>query len=100
MRANRMAWGIVAAGLIATAGSAVAGQWRDGAQVYEKVCGHCHEFNVGPVIKGRSLPAEYIQRVVRLGNRAMPAFRSSEIDDAALADVARMINASAAVAQK
>lgn len=96
MRSNRMACFVVGTGLIVGAGSAGAAQWRDGAHVYEKVCRYCHEANVGPVLQGRSLPTEYIQRVVRHGNRAMPAFRPSEIDDAALADVARLINASAA----
>ena len=100
MRSNRMACFVVGAGLIFGAGSAGAAQWRDGAQVYEKVCRYCHEANVGPVLQGRSLPAEYVRRVVRHGNRAMPAFRASEIDDAALADVARLINASAALAKK
>lgn len=71
--------------------------WRDGAQVYQKVCAHCHEAGVGPVIKGRNLPAVYIERVVRHGNRAMPSFRPSEIDNRALADVARLVS-SAAVA--
>jgi len=100
MRANRMACLVVGAGAMLGAAGAGAGQWRDGAQVYEKVCRHCHEANVGPVIKGRSLPVEYIERVVRFGNRAMPAFRPSEIDDGALADVARLINTSAAHAKE
>ncbi|NMG44273.1 4-cresol dehydrogenase, partial [Aromatoleum toluvorans] len=69
-------------------------------QVYEKVCRYCHEANVGPVLKGRALPEEYIRRVVRLGNRAMPAFRPSEIDDATLADVARRVSAGAALARE
>lgn len=69
--------------------------WRDGGQVYQKVCAHCHEAGVGPVIKGRSLPTLYIERVVRHGNRAMPSFRPSEIDDVALADVARVISTAA-----
>jgi 4-cresol dehydrogenase (hydroxylating) cytochrome subunit len=96
---NKMAW-IVGAGLIAAAGGVAAGQWRDGNQVYEKVCSHCHEAGVGPVLRGRSLPPEYIQRVVRHGNRAMPAFRSTEIDDASLAAVARLVSSGAAVAKE
>lgn len=75
-----------------------AGQWRDGAHVYEKVCRHCHDAGVGPTIKGRQLPPQYIERVVRYGNRAMPAFRPSEIDDAALAAIARMVSESAVLA--
>ena len=77
-----------------------ASQWRDSGAVYEKVCGHCHDMGVGPVIKGRQLPVEYVRRVVRFGNRAMPAFRPSEINDAMLLDVANMIHTSAAPAKK
>ncbi|QTQ30367.1 Cytochrome c family protein [Aromatoleum bremense] len=95
MRANRLACLIIAAGAMLGGAGAGAGQWRDGVQVYEKVCSHCHEANVGPVLKGRQLPVAYIERVVRHGNRAMPSFRPSEIDDAALADVARLIGAGA-----
>jgi len=95
MRANRLACLVVGAGAMLGAAGAGAGQWRDGVQVYDKVCSHCHEANVGPVLKGRQLPVAYIERVVRHGNRAMPSFRPSEIDDAALADVARLIGAGA-----
>lgn len=100
MLSNRMSSLIVGVGLIAAVGTAAAGQWRDGGQVYEKVCKHCHEAGVGPVLRGRNLPQEYIQRVVRHGNRAMPAFRTTEIDDASLADVARQISAGAALAKE
>lgn len=77
--------------------SALAEQWRDGGEVYEKVCRHCHEMGIGPTIKGRQLPAQYIEWVVRHGNRAMPAFRISEIDTAVLGEVARMISDSSVV---
>lgn len=99
MYARRLAvcLGSVAA-LVAAAGAQAA--WRDGGEVYDKVCRYCHEANVGPVLKGRALPAEYVQRVVRMGNRAMPAFRPSEIDEATLADVARRVSGSAAIAQE
>ncbi|HJV28136.1 MAG TPA: cytochrome c [Aromatoleum sp.] len=90
----------IAVAALCVGGSAEASAWRDGAQVYEKVCSHCHEAGVGPVIRGRSLPAEYVQRVVRYGNRAMPAFRPTEIDDASLADIARLINSGAALAKE
>ena len=59
--------------------------WKDGAEVYAKVCAHCHDTGVGPVLRGRGLPAAYFEIFVRNGNRAMPAFRAAEIDDAALA---------------
>jgi 4-cresol dehydrogenase (hydroxylating) cytochrome subunit len=60
------------------------GRWRDGEQVYVKVCGHCHETGVGPVLKGRGLPAEAFAPIARHGLSAMPAFRAAEIDDQAL----------------
>ncbi|WP_041646473.1 c-type cytochrome [Aromatoleum aromaticum] len=98
MNARRLAVFVGAAALMVAGGAHA--EWRDGDEVYDKVCGYCHEANVGPVLKGRALPAEYIERVVRLGNRAMPAFRQSEIDDATLADVARRISGEAAVARE
>ncbi|SCX83326.1 cytochrome c [Nitrosospira sp. Nsp13] len=66
--------------------------WKDGAEVYAKICGYCHESNVGPVIRGRDLPAAYIRTIVRNGNRAMPSFRPSEIDDESLAKLAEYIS--------
>lgn len=99
MHARRLALWFGAAMLAVGSGPALAG-WRDGGEAYDKVCGHCHDANVGPVLKGRALPEEYVRRVVRLGNRAMPSFRSSEIDDATLADVARRISASASLARE
>lgn len=65
--------------------------WRDGADVYANVCRHCHESGVAPVILGRKLPAPVIAVFVRNGNRAMPAFRAAEIDDAALAQLGDFI---------
>jgi mono/diheme cytochrome c family protein len=73
-------------------GSGAAFTWKDGTEVYAKVCGHCHETKVGPVIRGRDLPAAYIRSIVRNGLRAMPSFRSSEIDDASLEKVAEYIS--------
>jgi len=99
MHARRLAVCLGSVAALVAAGGAQAA-WRDGGEVYDKVCRYCHEANVGPALKGRALPAEYIQRVVRMGNRAMPAFRPSEIDEATLADVARRISSSAAVARE
>jgi hypothetical protein len=42
------------------------------------------------------LPTAYIENVVRHGFRAMPSFRPTEIDNAALASVARWVSESAA----
>ncbi len=71
-------------------------QWESGEQVYQKVCGHCHEAGIGPVIKGRSLPPAYIETIVRHGFRAMPAIRASFIDDPSLNAVAEYVSKSAA----
>lgn len=100
MSLHEMAGALLLAGLLAGTAPANAGQWADGAQVYQKVCAHCHEAGVGPQIKGRELPPLYIERVVRHGNRAMPSFRATEIDAAALADVARLVSGSAPLARK
>lgn len=63
---------------------------------YAKVCGYCHDEGIGPAILGRELPTVYVEHVVRHGFRAMPSFRPAEIDDAALARVARWVSESAA----
>ena len=95
-------WLTTAAALVA-AGHASAdstGKWQSSQEIYDKVCGYCHEANVGPVITGRNLMPEYIQAIVRNGNRAMPAFRESEINDAALAGVVKLVSSSPAAAAK
>jgi len=63
------------------------GNWTSGREVYQKVCGYCHEPNPGiaPSIQGTQ-PKE-IREKVRQGHRAMPAFRHTEIDDKALAQL-------------
>lgn len=61
-----------------------AGKWKSGTQIYTKVCAHCHESGVGPIVLGRKLSPEYIKVVVRNGQKAMPAFRKAEINDSAL----------------
>lgn len=66
--------------------------WKDGAEIYAKICAYCHEANVGPQIRNRDLPAVYVRAIVRNGSRAMPAFRSSEIDDESLAKLADFIS--------
>ena len=67
-------------------------RWKDGPEVYAKVCSYCHDQQIGPVIRGRSLPPAYISAVVRNGNRAMPPFRESEIDDESLKKLAEFIS--------
>jgi mono/diheme cytochrome c family protein len=82
--AKGIAVGLTLALLAAPAFAVEGGNWKGGADVYAKICAYCHDVGVGPVIKGRQLPPEYISLVVRQGLRAMPAFRSSFIDDKAL----------------
>ena len=72
--------------------SGAAFAWKDGGHVYAKVCSHCHEAHVGPVIRGRDLPPAYIRSIVRSGLRAMPSFRPSEIDDGSLEKLAEYIS--------
>ena len=66
--------------------------WKDGAEVYAKVCAYCHDTGVGPALLGRRLPPPLVTAFARNGIRSMPAFRVAEIDDAALAKVAEYIS--------
>ncbi|KFI18665.1 c-type cytochrome [Nitrosococcus oceani] len=80
-----------------TAWAGADGSWKNGAEVYAKVCGYCHEGGIiGPVLKGRELPPAYIVQVVRNGLLAMPAFTAAFIDDKALREVADYLSKSAA----
>lgn len=63
---------------------------------YAEVCGFCHGRNVGPVIRGRGLPASAIKIFVRTGPNAMPAFRPTEISDAELDALANWLEHSEA----
>lgn len=66
--------------------------WKNGAEVYAKICALCHDTAVGPAIRGRGLDPSYIQLIVRHGNRAMPAFRAAEIDDQSLEKLAEYVS--------
>jgi mono/diheme cytochrome c family protein len=68
---------------------------RTAEQVYASTCAYCHGANIGPVIRGRALPAAMVEMTVRQGRNAMPAFRPSEISPAELNDLAQWIEASA-----
>ncbi len=72
-----------------------AGQWHDGPHVYVKICSYCHDTGIGPEIKGRNLPPEYISSIVRNGFRAMPAFRAAEIDEEALLKLSNHVSTAA-----
>jgi mono/diheme cytochrome c family protein len=86
--------------VVAKAGSQQAGDqgfaWKDGAEVYTKICALCHETRTGPAIRGRGHDPLYIQLIVRNGSRAMPAFRASEIDDQTLEKLAEYVSKSEA----
>lgn len=72
---------------------------KDPAEAYYKqVCMACHATGVGPEILGRDLPVEAVKMFVRNGNRAMPAFPESMLDDAMLDAVAKMVSESKAPA--
>lgn len=75
--------------LSAAAASAQETQWGSGKNLYDKVCGYCHDpqVGVGTPIQGRALPAQYIKFIVRNGFNAMPAFPASYIDDESLDQV-------------
>ncbi|MCC2644132.1 MAG: pchC [Nitrospira sp.] len=70
--------------------------WKDGAEVYKKVCALCHDTAVGPAVLGRGHDPLYIRLIVRNGSRAMPAFRASEIDDELLTKLAEYVSKTAA----
>lgn len=63
-------------------------------QIYAETCGYCHGRNVGPVIRGRALPAAVVRSFVRMGPNAMPAFRPTEITDEELEALALWIQQS------
>ena len=84
------------AGLMLTAGAVVAQSQPSpqsptvegqGKRYFEKVCAKCHEVGIGPVLTGRGLDPLFYTTIVRHGNRAMPAFRMTDIDDATLQDL-------------
>lgn len=93
LRILAVAGAVAAIGLSAAEARAqAAGQWKDGAHVYAKICANCHETGVGPVIKGRQdLAPDYYQFVVRNGLRAMPAFRITDIDQPVLKQLSEML---------
>lgn len=68
--------------------------WKSPEEAWEKTCARCHITGVGPELRGRALPPEYINAVVRNGMRAMPAFPHSMLDDATLNGVARIVSKS------
>lgn len=95
----RVAFGLATFLSIAVAGAAQASDPpppRAPDAIYAKTCGYCHGHNVGPVIRGRGLPAEAVELIVRHGQGAMPAFKPTEISPAELSALAKWIAASKA----
>lgn len=98
-RRRRTQWTLLPAllslALLTTAAQAqeASSQWGSGKNLYDKVCGHCHDpsVGVGTVIQGRGLPVEYVTFIVRNGINGMPAFPASYIDDASIAQVAEYL---------
>jgi len=70
------------------------GQWKSPQEAWDKTCSRCHLTGVGPELRGRDIPPEYIRTVVRNGMRAMPAFPHSALGDATLDGVARLVSTS------
>lgn len=59
--------------------------------IYGALCSSCHEEHIGPNLRGLGLPEQLIVQTVRHGQSAMPAFAATEISDADLAALARII---------
>jgi len=82
--------------LLAACGAAAQGQSPtvegQGKRYYDSICAKCHEAGIGPVITGRGLDPVIFTTIVRYGNRAMPAFRVTDIDDATLQDLASYLS--------
>jgi mono/diheme cytochrome c family protein len=67
---------------------------RTPEKIYATTCGYCHGTNVGPIIRGRALPANLVKHIVRNGQNAMPAFRPTEVTPAELDKLAAWISVS------
>ncbi|WP_374530707.1 cytochrome c [Novosphingobium sp.] len=73
---------------------------RSPQKVYASTCGYCHGTNVGPIILGRKLPADYIKQMVREGRNAMPAFRPTEVSPEELDALSKWIETAPANPQE
>lgn len=98
--------------LLALAPGVQAADLAAGKQVFDRYCSHCHAAGVGHPgtqmlgwLKGdkqalleqrTDLVPEYVRLVVRRGLAEMPAFRPTEINDAALADLSAYLARNAA----
>lgn len=59
--------------------------------IYGALCSSCHEEHIGPNLRGLGLPEQLVIQTVRHGQSAMPAFAATEISDADLAALAKII---------
>ena len=82
--------GLASGGALAQATYEV--QPRAPEYLYARTCGYCHGHNVGPIIRGRHLPAPVIAAMVRSGQGAMPAFKPTEITDTELQALAAWLS--------
>lgn len=85
---------LISLGTASSAFASPTGVWRGSTEAWEKVCARCHLSGVGPELRGRQLPPDYIKQVVRHGFLAMPAFPHGAIDDATLDGVALYVSKS------
>jgi mono/diheme cytochrome c family protein len=97
----RLILGLAASAALLVGGGAFAAQKlgqplgdRAPELTYAQTCGYCHGRNVGPVIRGRDLPADAVKLIVRNGQNGMPAFRPTEITSAELDALATWISVS------
>lgn len=84
---------------LASGASASDKVFKDANHAYKSICGHCHkDGGVGPDTVRMEFPAEVqndriaqIEQIVRHGQKAMPPFRKTEIDDATLRELATLL---------
>ena len=62
--------------------------WKDGAAAYNGICVYCHEQK----LREAGMSPAKIRFTVRHGHLAMPAFRSTEIDDVELEQLAEYLS--------
>jgi mono/diheme cytochrome c family protein len=84
---------ILVLGVPAAACGQSAGQWRDSAHIWRSLCRYCHATTIAPPLLGLPLPTQLTITTVRGGRNAMPAFTSTQINDAELRDLAIWIAA-------
>jgi len=58
---------------------------------YARICSYCHDRGIGPDLRKLDLDGATVTMFVRHGNGPMPSFRPTEINDADLAALAKMI---------